>query len=36
VLFRFREGNVGEPVSNNYIVTAYLIKKWWRHEKAKF
>ena len=23
VLFRFREGEVGEPVSNNYIVTAY-------------
>ena len=23
VLFRFREGKVGEPVSNNYIVTAY-------------
>ncbi len=24
VLFRFREGKVREPVSNNYIVTAYL------------
>ncbi len=23
VLFRFREGKVGEPVLNNYIVTAY-------------
>ena len=23
VLFRFREGSDGEPISNNYIVTAY-------------
>ena len=23
VLFRFREGPSGEPVANNYIVTAY-------------
>jgi hypothetical protein len=34
VLFGFSEGPSGEPVSNNYVVTAYQKEIGWRYDQA--
>jgi len=35
ILFKFKEGEVGEPVPNNYIVTAYQKEIGWDYGKTK-